>query len=355
MLGKAKRLLPLALAVLLTVSPVKATGESLIDPEQMQDQQVSFNTTQVREDSFVKESNVPAQVHYPLQYALSLKINGAIFLEFAVKEGENVKKGDVLARFEVQTSGADLERLDREIARLKEETKLGISQRNAAIRLLEESNAEGLQKEKNSILLKKAKAELEYYQYLQQRSLDALKREQKQAQEKQNGCTLTAPEDGKVTGLAKLKAGDPVSASDVLMTLVRTDILQLRVNNSSGDLRYNMPVKVTFGRQNAPTVVSGQVVAADGAIAQQERTGYAYIQLETDTEPVNPKITAQTIRLDDVLVADRSAVIAENGKYYVTVLSNGMLQKRYIDFGMNNAEQVWIIRGVAQGDALIAD
>lgn len=352
MLDKAKRLLPLALALLLTALPANA---SLIDPGQLTDQQASYNTAQVQLGSFAKEYNVPATVYYPLQQALKLEKNGAFFAEFTVKEGQTVKKGDVLARFTVHTSSVTVTRLEREIARLEEETKLGTSQRNEAIRLLENATAEGLEQEKNSILLKKAKAELEHFEYLQQRSLNALKQEKKAEQEKQNGYTLMAPADGKVTGLAKLTAGDPVEAQDVLMTLVRTDIVQLRVSNSSGELRYNMPVKVTLGRQNNATVLNGRVVAADGAIPQQERTGYAYICVETDEALTDGRVNAQVVKLDNVFVAERGAVIAENGRYYVTKLVDGMLQKRYIGFGMNNTEAVWIIHGVAQGDTLIAD
>jgi len=312
MLDKAKRLLPLALALLLTALPANA---SLIDPGQLTDQQASYNTAQVQLGSFAKEYNVPATVYYPLQQALKLEKNGAFFAEFTVKEGQTVKKGDVLARFTVHTSSVTVTRLEREIARLEEETKLGTSQRNEAIRLLENATAEGLEQEKNSILLKKAKAELEHFEYLQQRSLNALKQEKKAEQEKQNGYTLMAPADGKVTGLAKLTAGDPVEAQDVLMTLVRTDIVQLRVSNSSGELRYNMPVKVTLGRQNNATVLNGRVVAADGAIPQQERTGYAYICVETDEALTDGRVNAQVVKLDKVFVAECGAVIAEKEGY----------------------------------------
>ncbi|MBQ8768729.1 MAG: HlyD family efflux transporter periplasmic adaptor subunit [Oscillospiraceae bacterium] len=352
MLAKMKRLLLLALALLLTVSPVNA---SLIAPEQLEDQQVSYNTAAVQLGSFVKEYNVPALTHYPLQHALKIENNGAIFAEFTVKEGQTVQKGDVLARFTADASSVTLERLEREIARMEDETALGISQRSKAVTMLENTQAKGLEKEKNAILLKKAKAELEHYQYLQQRSLDALKQEKKAEQEKLNGYTLVAPEDGKVSGFAKLEAGDPVAAGETLMTLIRTDIVQLRVSNSSGDLRYNMPVKVTVGKRNDTTILTGRVVAADGAIPAKERTGYAYIAVETDEELLDPKLTAEVIRLDNVLIAKRTAVVTENGKYYVTKLQDGMLQKRYIGFGMNNTEDVWIIHGVAQGDTLLAD
>jgi biotin carboxyl carrier protein len=202
---------------------------------------------------------------------------------------------------------------------------------------------------------KKQQAELQHYQYLQQRSVDALKQEKKTEQEKLNGYILTAPEDGKVFDFANIQAGDPVTAGQTLMTFVQTDVVQLQVRNSAGELRYNMPVKVTVGRRNARTVLTGRIVAADGAIPQKERTGFAYISVETDKEMIDPKITAETVRLDNVLVVARNAVVMENGKYYVTKLADGMLQKRCIGFGMNSTSDAWIIHGVVSGDTLIAD
>lgn len=355
MLVKTKRLIPLALALLLTVSPVKATDQSLIDPEQVEDQQATYNTAQVQLGSFAKESSATATVYYPLQNAMKLDANGAIFAEFTVKEGQKVSKGDVLARFTMDASSVALERLEREIAHLESETKLGVSQRNEAIKLLKNTPAEGLEKEKNSILLKKAEAELAHYQYLQQRSLDALKLEKKAEQEKKKDYTIVAPEDGKVAEFAALKTGDPVAAGQTVMTFIRTDVAQLLVQNTTGDLRYNMPVVVTMGSQNNSTVLTGRVVAADGAIAQEEQTGFAYICVDTDKTLMDSRIKAEVIRLDNVLVTDRSAVIKENGRYYVTKLVDGMLQKRYVGFGLNNTENAWIIHGVADGDTLIAD
>ncbi len=355
MFSKMKRLLLLVLALALMACPVGASGESLIDPETLQNQQASYNTTTVQLGSFVKEYSVPVLVHYPLQQELKVEQNGAIFTEFAVQEEQNVKKGDVLAYFSVETSGAALERLAREISLLEAQTELGIQQRREAIKDLENANAEGFDKEKNTILLKKAKAELAHYEYLQQRSLEALKQEQKTEQEKHSGYTLIAPADGKVMDLAKLKTGEPVSAGDTLMTFVRTDVVQLCVSNSSGDLRYNMPVTVTLGKPGNITTVSGRVVAADGAIPEKERTGYAYIQVETDAELENPKLTAEVMRLDNVLVVDRSAVISENGKQYVTKVVDGMLQKRYVAFATHNTEEAWLIHGVAEGDLLVTD
>lgn len=354
MLVKTKRLLPLLLALILIASPVKANGQSLIDLEQLQDQSASFDTTPVRVGSFINEYNAPALVHYPLQQDLKVEKNGAIFVEFVVEEGENVSKGDVLARFTIETSNAELERLKREISRLEEETRIGVLQRQEAIKVLQNSDAEGLEKEKNGILLKKANAELAYYQYLQQRSLDALKQQEKTELQKQNGYTLLAPADGLVTDFAEIQNGEPVSMQQTLMTFIRTDVVQLRISNSSGDLRYNMPVKITVGRQNKTTVLEGRVVAADGLIPAEKQTGYAYICVETDAELTDPKITAEVMRLDNVMIVERGAVIAQGGKHYVTKSKDEMLQKRYVGFGTNNTGEAWIIYGVAEGDMLIA-
>ena len=355
MFSKMKRLLLVLLALVLTVCPVSASGESLIDLETLQDQQVSHHTTAVELGSFVKEYAVPVLVHYPWQQTIKVEQNGALFAQFAVQEEQNVKKGDVLAYLTAETSSAELERLEREIALLKAETELGIRQRKQAIELLENTVAEGLEQKKNEIERKQAELELSHYEYLQQRSLDALLQAQREEQTKQSKYTLVAPADGKVSEFAVLKTGDPVSAGDTLMTFVRTDVVQLRVSNSSGDLRYNMPVTVTVGKQGDTTTASGRVVAADGAIPAEKRTGYAYIQVELDAELVSPRLTAEVMRLDNVFVVERGAVVNENGRRYVTKVADGMLQKRYIGFGADNQEEIWIIHGVAEGDLLVTD
>ena len=59
--------------------------------------------------------------------------------------------------------------------------------------------------------------------------------------------------------------------------------------------------------------------------------------------------------LQDVLLVDWRAVDSENGKSYVYVLEDDMVQKRYVAPGLNNREKVWILDGLHEGQTVIAD
>ena len=100
-------------------------------------------------------------------------------------------------------------------------------------------------------------------------------------------------------------------------------------------------------------------MAADDAIPEKERTGYLFVELDPyDSENIpirSPKITGDTIRLDNVMVVQRSAATLEAGKYYVTKLKDGMVQKRFVEFGMGSAQTAWILTGVEDGETLVLD
>ena len=56
-----------------------------------------------------------------------------------------------------------------------------------------------------------------------------------------------------------------------------------------------------------------------------------------------------------MLLVDWRAVDSENGKSYVYVLEDDMVQKRYVAPGLNNREKVWILDGLHEGQTVIAD
>ena len=100
------------------------------------------------------------------------------------------------------------------------------------------------------------------------------------------------------------------------------------------------------------------MVAADDSIPEKERNGIAYILLDPydpDIKLRTLKVTAPTLYLENVMIAKRNTVTAENGKYYVTKLVDGMAQKRYIDVGMISTTAVWYLGGVAEGETLVID
>lgn len=356
------RLLAILLALMMYILPVMVSAqEDLIGQDQIIQQEVTYRTDTVQRGTFVKETTFSAAEYYPCSWKVACPKNGAIFVEYAVSQGAQVKAGDVLVRLSGETDSIALERLERELLRMQEEFAAAVSEKQEKITAAEAklpALTDGFEKEQLEISIKILRVELEQFCYLQQRTLDAKQQEVDDARNAQKVMELTAPADGTVTALTAKNPEDPVAIGEVLVTLIRTDIRLLQVKDPATELRSNMPVTITIGKGDNQKILTGRVVAAEDRLAPEYRSGYAYVLPDPGAENVvfrDVRITAATVSLDNVLLADRRSVTLENAKVYVTKLSDGALQRRGILLGTTNATHAWIIAGVAEGDILILD
>lgn len=350
----------LALAVCMA-APAAAEQQDIIDASQLTPQQVNYKTVEAERGSYIKEANSSATEYFPYTYAVRYEYSGAKFVEYTVKRGDEVKAGDVIARFTVTGSEVAFTRMELNLQRTEEQTQRGIIQRQEEIARLraEIAAAPGeYEKEKKQLTLRKKEVELEQYKYRQQYSIDRQREEYNEEKERREQNVLLAPVDGVITELAYKKVDDNVSTSEVLAVISSEEVMLLRLKNEACDFRYNMPVRIIMGNSKNQTILTGRIVAADDAIPEKERTGYAFVQLDPLEEEVkirSPKIQGDNIRLDNVILVPRSAATLEAGKHYVTKLTDGMVQKRYVEFGQGNAQYAWIMTGVEEGETLVLD
>jgi len=361
---KAEKLLAALLSVLFFLSPGAKASEQqdIIDAAQLTPQQINYRTTAVERGCFVKQTNASASEYYPLTYNIRFDQGNAKFIEYTVKRGDVVKAGDVLARFTITGSDVEFTRMELNLQRTEEDTEKGILERQQAIRKKRaEISAEKdpYQKEMLELALRKLEIELERFEYRQQYSIEQQRKAYEKEKTRRETNVLISPVDGIVTELNYKKVDDAVSTSETLVVISSEEILLLRAKNDSGGLRYNMPVKVLIGNNKNQVTLTGRIVAADDAIPEEERTGYAFIELDPydkENQKIrSPKIVAESIRLDDVLMIQRTAMTLEAGKYFVTKLTDGMVQKRYIEAAINNTQSVWVLSGVEEGETLILD
>ena len=142
---------------------------------------------------------------------------------------------------------------------------------------------------------------------------------------------------------------------ETLVTVKSGESMLLLVQN--GGLRYNMPIQVQIGSKPNEVYLTGRVVAADDAIPQNERSGFALIELDpydkekySIPEPVKV-ITGDS--LNNVLLIPNRAVNQEADKKYVLKYTDGVVQKRYIHPAMNNYQYTYVLEGVEEGETLI--
>jgi len=67
-------------------------------------------------------------------------------------------------------------------------------------------------------------------------------------------------------------------------------------------------------------------------------------------------VTGNTEEIQNVTIVDRKAVELEEGEYYVQLMEDGQVKKRFVTLGSannnGNGSVVWIVDGIEEGDEL---
>ena len=331
-------------------------GENLLAPEQ-----VNYDTVQAEKGDYIRTAAGSVQIYYPVTADLCWDESEARFREFLVRKGDEVKAGDALAVFDIEVSRADREELSLTLTRTTQNLETGTAERLTA---MEEANKklEGLSGHElriEQLGIEKAQAEYEQFVYQTGQEIARLKEDLEEMDEKIADNTLTAPFDGVIDTIATCNEGDLVAKDMVIVSMYSTDSYYLVAEDSLGHLRYNMDVTVESGKGSNLKTYQGKVVASPTILPSSVPQGMALIELDGDVPPKELKGTLRyqynIEELQDVLLVDWSAVDNEQGKSYVYLLEDDMVQKRFVVPGLNNREKTWILDGLSEGQTVIAD
>lgn len=339
-----------------------ASSDSLISQDMIRAETANYDTHTVSFTTLEKTNSGSLKEFYPYTYSLRFEKSGAHFVEYLVRRGDEVKKGDVLALFTLETDEAALAGKRLSLQRMEEAFTEGQLTRHKAIQQQEKDLLALSDPYDQAIaLLKIQRSEIALEQYIHQQTvnIENLRQEIAQIEEELTQTALISPFDGIVEDVTYKRAGDPISPSETLITLAREDYMLLRASNSDCNFRYGMEVKIQVGRNKNQSILTGRVVGADNLLPESRRTGYAYIQLDPyDEESIrltSPKLIASTYYLENVMAVPRRAVEMEAGKYYVNQLIDGVPRKRYVNFVMQTTSDAWIIQGLNEGDVIVID
>ena len=356
------RIKALMLAVLMMLLPAAcAESPSLISEDMMKDEAAHYKTETVRTGTFEKTVSASAAEYYPISCEVRNEGGETRFAEYLVERKDEVKKGDVLARFQVEFDEAayaearlQLERLEADMLRGQEQAEEEIAE--LEMQLMQASSSE----EKTLARLRIERAEIAQEQSVDQltRQMAAVQRQIAEMEEERDGAVLVAPMDGTVTRLESKREGEEVAVGEVLIELSREDVMLLAIENPAGAFRYGAELTIEVGSGKDRKTVAGRVVAVDTQAPAAERRGYALAEVYN---PDNVRLTRMTakesmIRVENVLLVPRKAVQMEAGKYYVMLLKDGVPQKRIINCVYSNtAQDVWVLQGLEDGDEIVVD
>ena len=327
-------------------------------------QEANYKTTQVELGTYEKTGTGNASIVYPKRAELVWEKANTFYVETLVSNRQQVKKGDILMRFQVKVDQVEIETLKLQIRRAQENLTEGKNTRlaqietakNAAAAMVEQVPYE---KELAELKVKKLQADYETFVYQAEYELCQLEEELAELKKTEEENVLVAPFDGVVESFEMLNEGDRILTGKVLVTIYDEDIFYLQASNIPYELRYNMDVAVESGNLGSTAKCSGEVIAAPNILPSSVSQDMVLIALEQSADKTDYEnrvvITACWESLGNTLLVKKDALTLEEGRYFANILDENGIHKRYVMTGKTNGSEVCILDGLTEGQTLILD
>jgi len=261
------------------------------------------------------------------------KVSGLVDQLF-VEEGHWVRQGDILARLDEKRLKIQVDQALVEMNRLEAYSKRGGDLFKKELISEEEYENLRYQHEAQKAAYELARLDLEY-------------------------SSIKAPISGVITERL-IRIGNQVNVNQKVFAIANFNPLVARVfvpENEMRRLKVNQPVKIIIDadgdelHEGRVTRVSPVVDPASGTVkATVEVTGSsnktlkpgmcARLKIITDTKP-------------DAIVVPKRALVSDDGKQAVFVVSNDLAPKRPVEVGFNDEGRVEILSGLEEGDQVV--
>ncbi len=363
------------LALLLAGCQEKPERDDLIREALLVPEQINHVTATVEVRSYSLDTQsaqlLTRYAVFPVSEAITWNASGAKLEKTLVNQGE-VEAGEALMTFSVDQHRADLEELRLELDNRQTQRANGKQEREAEIAAAEQdlTGLTGHEKEIASLELDKKRTEYEKFLYQCDLDICDLRERIDALSQTAANNTLYAPMDGNVTEEAELVIGDPVPQGSILYSIENRDVWFVRTPGIS--IPYNATVYFTTAEELAKydsadeLVEKGKIwftgtVVASAHILPAGTTQETWIRLGTDMtlkQAEKEKLVGvyPNLELSEVLTIPKDALRTEEDRYYVNILENGVICKRYVTVGAwsrNAEESLWILDGVCAGQTLV--
>jgi len=270
---------------------------------------------------------VQANESVALRSEISGKIERILF-----KEGQRVKKGDILLTINDDEILAQVERL-KYTQKLNEEIEFRQRQ------LLEK---QAISREEYDIALTTVNTTLS----------DLKEREARLSKH-----SIRAPFDG-IIGLRQVSEGSYISPNDLIANIYSIDPIKIEFSvpgKYSGMV--NTGDKIIFQVEASQKQFAGSIYAVEPKIDPQTRTLQIRAITENDDEVLIPGQFANIDYildvLPDALMVPAEAVIPEMNSHKIYICKNGVATQVQIEIGMRTEKEVQVTSGLTPGDTVI--
>ena len=344
----------------------------------------SATVVRVARENLSSKLIVAGQFQAYQEVDLHAKVSGYI-RRINVDIGDRVRAGQVIATLEVpelnaQVAGAQAEvrHSESEIARAKSElsgAESNYAALHAAYTRLEQASKErpGLiaeqeiddarAKDQNAEAhINIAKSALEATEH----QLGVSRADNQRVQAMSDYSVVSAPFNGVVTMRyadtgSLIQAGTTSSTQSMpVVKLAQSDILRLRMPVPESDVAFiEIGSDVRVNVQATGRIFTGKIIRFSRALDTATRTMVAEVDVPNPDLKLSPGMYAETEislqRRDNVLAIPADALVqGGNAPYVLTVDAAGRVQKREVIPGIEGPERVEIVKGLHEGETVIA-
>jgi RND family efflux transporter MFP subunit len=289
---------------------------------------------------------------------LNFQLDGVVINHLYVKNGDSVKKGDILADLymnnlsqQIEDGNNNLQLIKLELGHAHELKQLAVNSRNQ-LRKLDGYNNEISSSYEIEITNKDNQIkDLNNQLHIGQMRIDKLNNEVKKYQ-------LIAGIDGVISNIATFKDGDTSSKKTNFLTVYNPDTMGfITEDEDAAELKIGQKVKINvLDMEYKGVVMSPEDLSKEDSL-QLNKNGIYIKVLDKNGEPRQGdqgQITLVRKEVKDVLYLPEVAIYQENGTSFVYVEDEGGFKsKKEVKVGVTIDKKVEIISGLSEDDIVI--
>ena len=276
---------------------------------------------------------------------VSAKTNGIGATEVKVVEGDSVRKGQVLARFDDRLLKAELA-----------QAKANLAFASSSLQL-----ADTNLKRFDQLKLKQTLSEQEFDQVATQAATAAATRDQaaaavKLAEVKLEDATVVAPDDGKILERS-IELGKVPGAGESLFRILRQHKLEWVAQIDATDLARVKPNMVAQINAANNQTLAGKIRSVSPQLTSGSRLAKVRVVLDGA-----PDIAVNTYADGKILIGNAAAVtvpsdslVIKDGKTWVFRVKNNMAEQVLVNIGRRQQNEIEILSGIKNGDTVILE
>jgi len=305
--------------------------ESLLPPDLLRHEEVTFQTIEVTRGTIQDILEDHAVAGSSIHYEMTFHNRSGFLSELNVHRGQEVQKGDVLARLDTDSLEIDIQRQRIEVER--HEMVINEIRRTGGTRFARRN----------------AEMDLEIAELILQQLEDEFEK-----------ATITAPVDGEIVFLSEFRIGEFIPGRSIVMIVADPAFMQFEYTGARADrLRYGMEAEIIIDSQSIPARVSMTAATAPAEERDRYRNTVIFSVNNLDDLPVDLRIGTRvrfSIFIDeseDALIIPLSTISTFLGQSFVQVLEDGMRTERDLDIGITTQTHAEVLSGLEEGELLI--